>query len=157
MNKTCSDRWKFNLARCFLISYLLLADLLLLSHECDQVFSGQNYFLGLAAVWRRLRRVRVLLALVLTDALLPPLCPPLPAAPTLLLFPAGSTAKVDTQPLRDDRGSGCDFSCRQTDSVMVSRCLDVSIWISMLLFSSSIRLLLIAICWRKASRSCSLS
>lgn len=40
---------------------------------------------------------------------------------------------------------------------MVSRCLEVSIWISMLLFSSSIRLLLISICWRKASRSCSLN
>lgn len=40
---------------------------------------------------------------------------------------------------------------------MVSRCLEVSIWISMLLLSSSRRFLLISICWRKASRSCSLS
>lgn len=44
-----------------------------------------------------------------------------------------------------------------TNSVMVRRWLDVAIWISMLLFSSSIRLFLIAICWRKASRSCSLN
>lgn len=40
---------------------------------------------------------------------------------------------------------------------MVSRCLEVSICISMLLLSSSIRLFLISICWRKASRSFSLS
>lgn len=44
-----------------------------------------------------------------------------------------------------------------THSAMVNRCLDVSIWTSMLPFSNSIRFLLISICWRKASRSCSLS
>lgn len=55
----------------------------------------------------------------------------------------------------DIRGQAMNFP--NTDSVMVRRCLDVSIWISMLLFSSSIRLLLISICWRNASRSCSLS
>lgn len=45
----------------------------------------------------------------------------------------------------------------ETDSVIVKRLLEVAIWISMLLFSSSIRLFLICICWRKASRSCSLN
>ena len=68
--------------------YLLFADLLLLGHECDQVFPRHGDLLRLGAVGRRLGRVRVLLALILVKTLLPPLRSPLPPPLTALLLPA---------------------------------------------------------------------
>ncbi len=53
--------------------------------------------------------------------------------------------------------TGTLFVCLSVYSEMVSRCLDVSIWSSILQFSSSMRLRLISICSLKADKSCSCS
>lgn len=70
------------------LSYLLFLNLFLLSHECNQVFSGHRHLLGLCAVRRRLRGVRVLLTFVLIDTFFPPFSSPLPPAPASFLLPA---------------------------------------------------------------------
>lgn len=69
-------------------SHLLLVNLFLFSHECNQIFSSYCHLLSLRGVWRRLWGIRVLLAFILIDTFLPPLRTPLSPAPAALLFPA---------------------------------------------------------------------
>lgn len=119
-------------------AHLLPLEFLLFRREGDQVFSGQPHFLGLGAVWRRLWGVRVLLAFLLCQTFLLPLSLPFPPVLTLLLLPAGlkTHQRVSSIHMQDFCFLQTHFLSfdtlhskitQNTDSAMVSSCLEVSI------------------------------
>lgn len=99
---TKSILWERLLSVSFLVvdehSYLLLMNPFLFSRECNQIFSSHPHLLGLRAVWRRLGGIRVLLAFILNDTFLPPLCTPFSPAPASLLLPAKRWNDSNTLP-----------------------------------------------------------